>query len=73
MPWELQRHTTRVKSNSMYIVAVFVFDLFYVRQEKRQKILLSFWNKVLFCRMSVLLLERDRSGARSHQDLPSKE
>ena len=73
MPWELQRHTTRVKSNSMYIVAVFVFDLFYVRQEKRQKILLSFWNKVLFCRMSVLLLERDRSGTQSHQDLPSKE
>ena len=36
------RHITRVKSNNMYIFAFFVFDLFYVRQEKRQKILLSF-------------------------------
>ena len=29
-------------------------------KEKIQKILLSFWNKVLFCRMFVLLLESDR-------------
>ena len=40
--------TSRVKSNNMYIFALFVFALFYVIQEKHQKILLSFWNKVLF-------------------------
>ena len=67
---ELERHITCVKSNSMYhCFAFFVFDLFCVMQEKHQKILLSFWNKVLFCRMFVLLLERDRSVIRSHQDL----
>ena len=51
--WELERHITRVKSSNMYILAFFVFDLFYVMQEKRQEILLSFWNKVLhiFCQM----------------------
>ena len=53
----------------MYIFAFFLFDLFYVMQEKIQKILLSFWNKVLFCWMFVLLLERDRSVIRPHQDL----
>ena len=40
--WELQRHITRVKSNNMYIFAFFVFDSFYVMQEKRQKIWLLF-------------------------------
>ena len=57
------------ESNNMYIFAFFVFDLFNVRQEKRQKVLLSFWNRVFFCRMFVLLLERDRPVIRSHQDL----
>ena len=76
MPWQpeatryetqgWERHITGVKSSNMYIIPFFVFDLFYVIQEKRQKILLSFWNKVLFCRMFVLLLERDRSVIRSH-------
>ena len=51
----------RFKSNDMYILAFFVFDLFYVMQEKIQKILLSFWNKVLFCWMFVSLLECDSS------------
>ena len=45
-------------------IAFFLFDLLYVMQEKIQKILLSFWNKVLFCRKFVLLLERDRSVIR---------
>ena len=58
------RASTRVKSNDMYIFAFFLFDSFYVMQEKIQKILLSFWNKVLFCWMFVLLLERDRSVIR---------
>ena len=35
------RHITRVKSNNTYIFAFFVFALFYVIQEKRQKILLK--------------------------------
>ena len=38
------------------VFAFFLFDLCYVMQETRQKILLSFWNKVLFCQMFVLLL-----------------
>ena len=37
----LERHITRIKSNNMYIFAFFVFDLFYVMQEKRQKIILK--------------------------------
>ena len=55
------RTTTRVKINDMYIFAFFLFDLFYEMQEKIQKILLSIWNKVLFFRMFVLLLERGDS------------
>ena len=78
MPWESEaRHETQtrwelegatsdtLKSNNMCIFGVFDFDLFYVRQENRQKILLSFWNKVVFCRMFLLLLERDPSVIRS--------
>ena len=53
------RASTRViKSNDMYIFAFFLFDLFCVMQEKIQKILLSFWNKVLFCRMFVIIETR---------------
>ena len=47
--WELERHITRVKSNNIYIFAIFVFTfIFYVTQDRRQKIR---WNKVLFCRV----------------------
>ena len=56
--WELQsvsRATTCIFLSFLSLIS------FYVVQEKIQKILLSFWNKVLFCRMFVLLLERDRS------------
>ena len=55
--WELERHITHLSGATTCIFcAFFVCDLFYVIQEKRQKILLSFWNKVLFWRMFVLLL-----------------
>ena len=55
--WELERHITitRVKSNNTYIFAFFVFDLFYVRQEKHQKILLHS-ETVLFCRMFCVII-----------------
>ena len=34
---------------------VFVFDLFYVRQEKRQKILLPFWNSLILFNVCVII------------------
>ena len=45
-----------------------IFCLWFI-QEKCQKIFLPFWNKVLFRRMFVLLLERDWSVIQSYQDL----
>ena len=54
---------SRVKSNDMYIFAFFLFDLFYVMQEKIQKILLSFWNSLILSNVCVIM-ERDRSVIR---------
>ena len=69
--WEIERHITRVKSYSvgclsysrvknknMHIFAFFVFDLFYVRQEKRQKILFSFWNSLILSNACVIIATR---------------
>ena len=55
--WELECHIMcQELLSTTYIFAFFVFALFYVMQEKCQKIWLSFWNKVLFCGALLLLL-----------------
>ena len=41
------------QENNMYIFAFFVFHLFYVMQEKRQKILLSFCNSLILSNACV--------------------
>ena len=59
----LNAHLTRAKSNNMYIFAFFVFDLLYVRQEKRQKIFLSFWNSLILSNVCFIIGTRPTSDS----------
>ena len=69
--WELECQT-RVKTNNMYMFALFVqsLSLIYSMWGKKS-IRKSYFHSetVLFCQMFVLLLERDGSVIRSHEDL----
>ena len=58
--WEMNCITKNKCTNESQNIDFFVFALFYVIQEKRQKILLSQWNKVLFCRVFVCVVIRTR-------------
>ena len=68
MPWQPEaRHKTQVRNwtpntcqdqEHVYVCTLyplFVFDLFYVRQEKHQKVLLSFWNSLILSNVCVII------------------
>ena len=66
--WELECHIICVKSNNMYIFCFLClwWILCDARKASEKSYFHSIWNKVLFCRMFVLLLERDRSLIQIH-------
>ena len=45
-------------SKKMYMFVFFVFDLFYMRQKKRQNILLSFWNSLILSNECIIVRRR---------------
>ena len=67
--WELERHikTCREQQHVYFCILCLLFIL--CEERKTSENLTFILKQILFCRMFVLLLERDRSVIRSHQAL----